>query len=67
MKKIKIIDLLNKIANGEKVPKKIRYFLYEGNNDIYEYWEEADEYYNGFGFLSVPNHHLNDEAEIIED
>ena len=25
MKTIKIIDLLNKIANGEEVPKKIKY------------------------------------------
>ena len=25
MKKIKIIDLLNKVANGEEVPKRIKY------------------------------------------
>ena len=32
MKTIKIIDLLNKIANGEEVPKKIKY-----ENDIYKH------------------------------
>lgn len=32
IKTIKIIDLLNKIANGEEVPKKIKI-----NNVIYEY------------------------------
>lgn len=32
-KKIKVIDLLNKIANGE-IPSKIKY-----NNLIYEYLE----------------------------
>lgn len=37
--KIRIIDLLNKIANGEEVPKKIKY-----KNKIYE-WKEYDVCY----------------------
>ena len=42
--KVKIIDLFNKIANNEKLPKKIRYF-----GEIYEYSEEMKFYYqNGF-------------------
>lgn len=36
---IKIIDLLNKIANGEEVPKKIRYI-----NLIWEYDDEVKDY-----------------------
>ena len=66
---MKIIDLLNKIANGEEVPKKIKY-----DNNIYKYirmWEQyVDEvtekpllkgisYYNYSG--------LNNEVEILEE
>ena len=36
---MKVIDLLNKIANGEEVPKKIEYrnikFVYDEDNRIY--------------------------------
>jgi len=63
MKTIKIIELLVKIANGEEVPRKIKY--------------EGDEYiFDGYNYIS--NGHslgycykldgiLNDEVEIIED
>ena len=37
--KIKIIELLNKIANGEKMPERI---IYEG--ETYQYDEEAEDY-----------------------
>lgn len=72
--KIKIIDLLNKIANGEEVPKKIKY-----NNKIYEYYERLenifnykqivngkyiDDYFNDNYFIDSI---LNDEVEIIEE
>ena len=67
--KIKIIDLLNKIANDEKVPEKIKY-----NNKIWEYYvytndykgediwlfEELFEYRRTIEFI-------NDEVEIIEE
>ena len=64
--KIKIIDLFNKIANNEKVPKKIKYF-----GQVFEYSEEMKFYYqNGFSmyrdFFSEGNC-LNDEIEIIEE
>lgn len=65
--KIKIIDLLNKIANGEEVPKKIKY-----EYSIYELTPERNDYYcknemrwftNEINCLGV----LNDYVEIIEE
>lgn len=70
---MKIIDLLNKIANGEEVPKKIKY---EG--DILEY-DEDDKDYTGLSktwsgvFFSwlfgkyATDKFINNEVEIIED
>ena len=72
MKKIKIIDLLIKIANNEEVPKKIKFggvvWLYVGKNYIdkslgFNYIDSNKRYllskYN-FGIL-------NDEVEIIDE
>lgn len=67
-KEIKIIDLLNKIANGEEVPKKIRY---DGNDyyfcnpcRTYEVIESSElcgkDLYNLLD-------NLNDKVEIIEE
>lgn len=63
--KIRVIDLLNKIANGEEVP----IFRYEGYN--YKYDENLDM------FVDLDNElrcktvmhccELNDKVEIIED
>ena len=70
--KIKIIDLLNKIANEEKVPKKIKY-----NNKIYERYQNIST--NNLYYYQVPNKceflidqlssaiDLLDEVEIIEE
>ena len=72
MKTIKVIDLLNKIANGEEVPKKIKYenrILYlddEGNE-----YEPTFNYYDKDGenalFEGWIGQYLNDEVEIIEE
>lgn len=66
MKTIKIIDLLNKIANGEEVPKEIKV-----NDKIYHYDEtDCNEFYR---YRTMTNElltdyaDLNDEVEIIED
>ena len=59
MKKIKIIDLLNKIANGEKIPKEIEYtrkHYYLTNN------QDIDNFGSEIGMFN-----LNDEIEVIED
>ena len=69
-KKIKIIELLNKIANGEKVPKIIKY-----NYDTFQYsskWEQyIKEGYDEIPLLRIISDYnysgLNDEVEILED
>ena len=65
---MKIIDLLNKIANGEEVPKKIRYssyiFKYTGDKRIQRlYVMENQENYLLRDFVAQ----LNSEVEIIEE
>lgn len=70
---MKVIDLLNKIANKEEVPKRFRY-----ENKTYAYYEAFGGYYeeNYQGtynkkFLSFRNEQwhsvLNTELEIIEE
>ena len=65
---MKVIDLLNKIANGEEVPRKIKWGEFELE------WEELG--YHDYKFLGTGNHLLfqgfatsvlNDEVEIIEE
>lgn len=66
---MKIIDLLNKIANGEEVPKAIRF-----GKIIYEY-EEGIDYINGEGLdkkflidkICISQEDLNDEIEILDE
>ena len=72
---MKIIELLNKIANGEEVPKKIEY-----RKCIFEYEEEFKDYFTKNGIIpttfdsngifrnifALYNTSLNDEVEIIE-
>ena len=68
---MKIIDLLNKIANGEKLPKRIKidgiYYkapinLYTKIIDFMYISEETNE-----NWLDYANIRLNDEVEIIEE
>jgi hypothetical protein len=63
---MKVIDLLNKIANGEEVPKKIKYNDIEYTHiDNYCY---ADENSRLLSYeIYAEQHRLNDEIEIIED
>ena len=65
---MKVIDLLNKIANGE-VPEKIKYndntytlYLDEENNHYYQN-DKCKYFMLGFSCLEQ----LNEEVEIIED
>lgn len=61
---MKVIDLLNKIANGEKPT----YIKYDGN--IYAYNEIDDFYQANDGKFEFPNlylRELNEEVEIIEE
>lgn len=68
---MKIIDLLNKIANDEEVPKKIEYrnikFLYDKVNKLYRV-ENYNEYNDLLMELSnYKGTDLNDEVEILEE
>ena len=63
---MKVIDLLNKIANGEELPKKIiaddniYYYDETDSNDFYRYRTMANELLTDYADLT-------DEVEIIED
>lgn len=70
MNKIRVIDLLNKIANGEEVPKNIKVDNDEYIYDILEHFYKRE--YNGHDLLELStvystNELLNKEAIIIED
>lgn len=68
--KIKVIDLLNKIANGEEVPKKIRidHWCYK-----FEWVEHDSNYYDKhneidlMSCLSCDKEELNYEVHEIEE
>lgn len=71
MNKMTVIQLLNKIANGEEVPSKIEYrnkmFIYDKGNQCYivENYNEYDDL-----LMSLSNHKgtdLNYEVEILEE
>lgn len=68
--KIKMIDLLNKIANGEEVPKKIRFRddIWKFDKCVKDYMNEDNNEYlfdNIFGIETEKV--LNYEVEIIEE
>lgn len=63
---MKIIDLLNKMANGEEVPEKIKhqYYDYEWNTIDKDYQTRDGEML--LGNMNI-QYHLNDEIILIED
>ena len=66
-KTIRVIDLLNKIANGEEVPKKIKYNDAEYIHiDNYCYFcEETNEILSQNTYAEFSR--LNDEVEILDE
>lgn len=64
--KIKVIDLLNKIANDEEVPKKIKWLgkIYEYSCIDRFYYQNSWSMYRDF---YTEGNCLNDEVEIIEE
>ena len=63
---MKIIELLNKIANGEEIPKNFKYklLIYElGDNGRYK--DNEDDYLADVIRYDFEN--LNDKIEIIEE
>lgn len=80
MNKIRVIDLLNKIAKGEEAPKKIKYdgdIYFLESDEIFEFFTYKTIDYNKFNtdgerlgkalFLDNCYMHLYDEVEIIEE
>ena len=71
-KTIKIIDLLVKIANGEEVPKKIKFrnalWIYsEENQDYLEYNKDYSDLF-GYAFCNLKTlDFINDEVEILDE
>lgn len=63
---MKVIDLLNKIANEGKVPEKIKYDgrFYIFNEKKHNYYENETCYIN-WDYVAL--HCLNEEIEIIEE
>lgn len=65
---MKVIDLLNKIANDEEVPKKFKYDCY-----VWTYNYESSAYWNGksIEFEDYMDDglmkYLNNEVEILEE
>ena len=63
---MKVIDLLNKIANGEDVPKKIGYKIFElkrtKSDDVKRLYVDEQDCF----FPADYNFSLNDEVEIID-
>lgn len=69
---MKVIDLLNKIANGKELPKKIKWlditYVYSEYDKDYLEYPFSDEYKGLFNTKdSIFTQYLNNEIEIIED
>ena len=70
---MKIIDLLNKIANNEEVPEKIKWediiYAYSDYDKDYLEFPFSDEEYRGLFCMkdSILTQFLNDEVEILEE
>ena len=67
-KKIKIIDLFNKKANNEKMPKKFKYknYIFE-LDDVNEYTIDKEKQVAFTELIQFNLNNLNDEVEILED
>ena len=70
---MKVIDLLNKIANGEEVPKKIKWFDKWLEKESTYIFDEENKDYVHIGYIeylfndNFMTESLNDEVEIIEE
>ena len=64
---MKIIDLLNKIANGEEIPERIKYekYIYKHIDNYCYYCDETNLILSDRIFAEYSR--LNDEVEIIEE
>ena len=68
---MKVIDLLNKIANGEKLPNKIKVHNIEFHKCLLktgiDYKIYSDDFYYLSNEICIAGFSLNDEVEILEE
>ena len=70
---MKIIELLNRIANNEGIPKKIKwedtiYSYSDYDKDYLEYPFSEEEYQGLFNMKdSILTQYLNEEVEVVEE
>ena len=76
MSKIRVIDLLNKMANGEEVPEKIKYdndiFIYDKDRKDYIHQLDSDGWVSETLLFKMRDVHffegfINVKVEIIEE
>lgn len=67
MSKITVIQLLNKIANGEEVPEKIKYNGTEYKLNELTGWYQSIDVIGNVDEWFISKYRLNDIVEIIED
>ena len=71
---MKVIDLLNIIANGENIPYRIYIknmtfdYIYYWDKEVFEYVEEnnKEDVWGILDWQELIPHRLNDEVEIIK-
>ena len=64
---MKVIDLLNKIANGEEVPEKIKYNGTEYKLNEKTGWYQSIDVIGSVNEWFISKYRLNDTVERIED
>ena len=69
--KVKIIDILNRVAQEKNVPKKIKYYgvIYELQTQSLDYVDDELNYLfdNVLRYGDYLFQHLNDEVEILDN
>ncbi len=69
-KVIKVIDLLNMVAKGEKTPKRIKYAGYifgRSDDDRYYTFFDEEDYQTNHLMEYVRCSDMNDEVEILDE
>lgn len=64
---MKVIDLLQRIANGEEVPEKIKFHDLEFKFRNKGYYCELEDKFEPLGSIYILDLMLKDKVEVIED
>lgn len=66
MKKIKTIDLLNKISRGDEIPNEIIFNEKKYKLDSFTNWYRHTDVLGNYDDLFIDKNRLNDYVEIVE-